>query len=73
MLVNSFTGVSREELMDVSAKGLDALEKAQLLEKTGEKKIRNKGGKDVMLYSGRKLTAKGRKLLDSVAKEVRVG
>ena len=54
-------------------KAMQELEKAQLLEKTGEKKIRNKGGKDVMLYSGRKLTAKGRKLLDSVAKEVRVG
>ncbi|MEK6982240.1 MAG: 40S ribosomal protein S19 [Candidatus Micrarchaeota archaeon] len=54
-------------------KAMQELEKAQLLEKTGERKIKNKNGKEVLLYSGRKLTAKGRKLLDSVAKEVRVG
>ena len=55
-------------------KAMQELEKAQLLEKKQEKrKIKNKNGKEVLLYSGRKLTAKGRKLLDSVAKEVRVG
>lgn len=54
-------------------KAMQELEKAQLLEKAGERRVKNKNGKDVILYSGRKLTAKGRKLLDRIAKEVHNG
>jgi small subunit ribosomal protein S19e len=54
-------------------KAMQELEKFQLLEKTGERKIKNKLGKDVSIYKGRKISAKGRKLLDGAAKEVAAG
>ena len=54
-------------------KAMQELEKNGLLEKTGKKTMKNKAGKEMFIYKGRKLTSKGRKLIDNVAKEVGSG
>ena len=54
-------------------KAMQELEKHGLLEKTGKKSLKNKAGKEIFIFKGRKLTGKGRKLMDSSAKEIATG